>query len=434
MAKGKKPVRPPSPDPVVETLLDLRDRVDAQAKTDVMLARGRPFVLMEYAFRLLARRRRQLGLDATRELAPWLATLVRSRALEGGHGTLLAECFWDFTSDEARAWVAAQPPLAHLVPPPIEQVLVTAKWHVKQRAFNRLRERDPSRARALLETPPDGLAAADRRNLLGLLREGLSEDDRAFLERERSTLLVFLPGSSLWKELGQLADKLMTLADGKLCLTPPERFEDVFAQLGLDEKKATASSSPVPWATFTTEQYWLYHLLRVLPLPHLQARWRLAPGAIVDLFLDDATHARYRWALHGNIYRLRSPDWIRALLDRRAKFSAEGLAASSCRSLARQLPPAEREQALEGFIHVHVDEEPNHAADDFSDAFDHVWSPSFTRRMLARTAFTPLVHHGNGQVSDELALLLPDDTPEAKTFRGELAAAWRERDEILSRF
>ena len=428
MAKGKKPVRPPSPDPVIETLLDLRDRVAAHAKTDVMFAHGRPFVLMEYAFRLLARRRRQLGLNAIRELAPWLAKLVRSRAIESGPGILLAECFWDFTADEARAWVAMQPPLAHLVPPPIEQVLVTAKWHGKQRAFNRLRERDPARARALLERPPEGLAAADRRNLLGLLREGLSEDDRAFLEREGSPLLVFLPGSSLWNELGRLADKLMTLADGRLRITPPERFEDVFAQLGLEEKKATASS----WATFTTEQYWLYQLLRVLPLAHLQARWRLAPGAIVDLFLDDAAHARYRWALHGNIYRLRSPDWIRALLDRRAKFSAEGLAASSCRSLARQLPPAEREQVLERFIQT--DDATNDAVDDFPDAFDHVWSPSFTRRMIARTAFTPLVHHGNGQISDELAQLLPGDTPEAKTFRDELAAAWRERDEILSRF
>ena len=95
MARGKKPVRPPSPDPVVENLLDLRDRVEAQAKADVLFARGRPFVLMVYAFRLLARRRRQLGLEAIRELAPWLAKLVRSRAIEGGTGSVLAACFWD---------------------------------------------------------------------------------------------------------------------------------------------------------------------------------------------------------------------------------------------------------------------------------------------------------------------------------------------------
>ena len=237
---------------------------------------------------------------------------------------------------------------------------------------------------------------------------------------------MFLPGSSLWNELGQLADQLMTLADGKLHITPPERFDGVFARLGLE--KATASS----WATFTTEQYWFYQLLRVLPLAHLEARWRLDPAAIVDLFLDDAAHARYRWALHGNIYRLRRSDWIRALLARRAKFSAEGLASSSCRSLARRLPPAEREQVLEGFLLF--DEGTNDAADDFSDAFDHVWSPAFTRRMLARAAFTTLVHHGNSQVSDELTQLAPHGREEAKTFRDELAAAWRERDEILSRF
>ena len=32
------------------------------------------------------------------------------------------------------------------------------------------------------------------------------------------------------------------------------------------------------------------------------------------------------------------------------------------------------------------------------------------------------------------ARLLPDDGSEARTFRDDLAAAWRERDEILSRF
>ena len=81
-----------------------------------------------------------------------------------------------------------------------------------------------------------------------------------------------------------------------------------------------------------------------------------------------------------------------------------------------------------------MDAATNDAVDDFPDAFDHVWSPSFTRRVIARTAFTPLVHHGNSQVIDELAPLLPHTRPEAKTFRDELAAAWRERDEILSRF
>ena len=157
-------------------------------------------------------------------------------------------------------------------------------------------------------------------------------------------------------------------------------------------------------------------MLRVLPLDDLAGDgggW--SPGAIVDLFLDDAAHERYRWALYGNIYRLRSPDWIRALLDRRAKFSAEGLAAASCRSLARRLPPGSEKQILERFIQGHIDDATNDAGDDFQDAFDHVWSPSFTRRMIARTSFTPLVHHGNSQVIDELARLLPDDGPEARS-------------------
>jgi len=236
---SRTPVRG-SADPVVETILDLRDRVAARAKVDATFVADAAFVLMAYAFQVLARRGRRLGAEAVQALAPWLATFVRSPQLRGGLGLSLAECFWDFASDGERAWLAAQPALAPLVPPPIEQVLVEAKWPVKQRSFTRLRARDPARARALLESPPAGLADADRRNLIGLLREGLSEGDREFLERERSTLLVFLPGSSLWTELAALAGQLMIIADGKLRLAPPDRFEDVFQRLGLEERRPPA--------------------------------------------------------------------------------------------------------------------------------------------------------------------------------------------------
>jgi hypothetical protein len=265
------------------------------------------------------------------------------------------------------------------------------------------------------------------------------------LEREQSPLLIYLPGSSLWNELGALADTLMSVADGKLRLTTPERFEDVFRRLGLDEKKGAGAS----WATFTLPQYWLYQFLRAVPLDGLAKRWQLDPGAVLDLFFDDADHARYRWAIHGNIHRLASAVWSRALLDRRAKFAEDGLAPAQCRSLARHLPPREREAALEPFIDGATIHD---MGDEFADAFDHVWTAPFTRRMLAwvvraadrqppgpdvfsfNSLFTMLVHHGNAEVVDELPTLVPADGPEARGFGDDLAAAWRERDEILSRF
>ena len=367
--------------------------------------------------------------------------------IQGGPAILLTDCLWDFTSDEERDWIVSQPALAKLVPPPIADVLVTAKWNVKQRVFLHLRERDPAAARALLERPPDGLTQAHRQHLVGQLRRGISEGDRAFLEREQSPLLIYLPGSSLWNELDALAHKLMSVADGKLRLTPPDRFEDVFQRLGLDEKKGTDAS----WATFTLPQYWLYQFLRVLPLDGLARRWQLDPGSVVDLFLDDddAEHARYRWAIYGNIFRLASAVWSGALLDRRTKFAKDGLPPTQCRSVARHLPPREREDALEPFIDGTTFYE---MGDEFEDVCDHVWTAPFTRRMLTwvvragdrqppgpdvfvfNSPFTTLVHHGNSAVIDELPSLLPDELPEARGFRDDLAAAWRERDEILSRF
>jgi len=50
------------------------------------------------------------------------------------------------------------------------------------------------------------------------------------------------------------------------------------------------------------------------------------------------------------------------------------------------------------------------------------------------SVFTMLVHHGNAVVTDELPQLVPDEGPEARGFRDDLAVAWRDRDEILSRF
>jgi hypothetical protein len=193
----------------------------------------------------------------------------------------------------------------------------------------------------------------------------------------------------------------------------------------------------------------MYQFLRAVPLDALAARWRVEPGAVLDLFLDDADHARYRWALYGNIFRLGSAVWSRALLDRRAKFDADGLPAVQCRALARHLPPREREAALEPFIDAAA---LSTTGDEFADAFDHVWAPPFTHRMIMwafrgrngqppdpivfdeSAVFTTLVHHGNAAVIDELPSLVPYDLPEARGLRDDLAAAWRERDEILSRF
>ena len=441
MARGKKPVRPSRPDPVVAKLLDLRDRLEAQARTDVVFPHHLPFVLLEYAFRLLARRRRQLGLDAVQELAPWLAKLVRSRALEGSRAVLLAECFWDFASDEARTWLAAQPPLAHLVPTADRAGAGDGELAPQAAGVQPPPRTRPARARDLLETPPEGLAAADRRNLIGLLREGLSEDDRAFLEREGSTLLVFLPGSSLWNELAQLADKLMTLADGTLRITPPERFEDVFARLGLEEKKGTDSSSrppgpPSPPRSTGASSSFACSRSR---------SWRRGGGWVrarswTCSWMTPPTSGTGGRSTATSTGCGAPPGYARCSSDARSSRRRACLRRRADRSRGTCHPRSERRCSNASSTKHRTKRRPT-ALNGFSDAIDHVWSPSFTRRMIAgahlfddHSAFTPLVHHGNGQVSDELAQLLPYRIPEARTFGDDLAAAWRERDEILSRF
>jgi hypothetical protein len=441
----KKPrAKPPreSGDPVVDKVFELADRVGKRAKTDPAFFESRDFVLLDYAFRLLAKRRRHLGLDAIKELAPWLAPLLRRPVLKGGLAIALADSFWDFTSEEERAWLAKQPALSNLVPPPIESALMAKQWYQKQGAFERLRARDPAHARAVIEKPPRGLSDDDRQRLMALLREGLSSDDRDLLEREGSPLLILLPESSLWREAGELAVKLVTIGGGTMTFTPPEKYHPVFRRLGISEEKGAHAS----WARFSTQEFWLNLFLGSAPLDYLERHWSLGPGAILDLYLPADADRKYHWAINGAIFRARSEAWSRALLERRAKFGTppdQTLGDFQILSLAANLPPREREAVLDPL----TDGQTNvmHA---FTDVLDHIWTPQFTSHQIARLlasidlsinprvlgGFGQLVHHGNAAVIDDLPGLVKGESAVAQTARDELAAAWRERDEILSRF
>jgi hypothetical protein len=270
-------------------------------------------------------------------------------------------------------------PTAHLVPPPVEDVLVKAKWHIKMTAFVRLRARDPARARALLAKPPKGLKEKDRRNLIQFLREGLSDDDRDLLEREKSRLLVRLPGSSLWNELAALADNLLTVTGGKLRITPPDRFTELFERLGF-QKDALDSS----WADYTAQEFWCYQFLSEVPLgpgaqvaPRPQGDRRPVPRRAEEQ--EEVPMGAAQQPLR---------DAERGLESGAARASrTEGLDGDDCLSLARHLPPREREAALEPLI----DNEPNYTINEFDDVLEYVWNAR-VHAAPARPHETPTLH------------------------------------------
>jgi len=79
---------------------------------------------------------------------------------------------------------------------------------------------------------------------------------------------------------------------------------------------------------------------------------------------------------------------------------------------------------------------------------EHIWTPQFTGHQIARAVTSidlsinpgilggcgQLVHHGSAVVIEDLPGLVKGESAVAQTARDELAAALRERDEILSLF
>lgn len=200
--------------------------------------------------------------------------------------------------------------------------------------LKRLRQRDPARARQLLEVAWPREGASDRAALLLTFREGLGLEDEPWLNqalRDRAVsvraaaaeLLLELPGSALRARWTERARRWVRRRDGVLWAEIPAELPPEYTADGLVLKSEEAGFGDRAW--------WL---CQVVSYADLSAWGEPEP------WLAAAEHSEWKSALmrgwHAATERQAEPRWAAALLRR----------GPSHKELFRFLPHAEQETLL----------------------------------------------------------------------------------------
>jgi len=215
--------------------------------------------------------------------------------------------------------------------------------------LRRLRQTDPAQARELLAQTLPEAGAKERAALVAALETGLGADDEdlldGLLQKDRgkdvrlaaAALLACLPGSRYAERMAARVDACLglrrKLLRQVLTLDAPEAFGADWKADGLEEAKP-------PHEKLGPRAWWLYQLVRCVPLPWWAARTGLTPAEL----LDWAKHGEWRDALwRGWLDRqiqTADPAWAEAFL---SHLPAPQLHADPFR-LALALPPEQRER------------------------------------------------------------------------------------------
>jgi hypothetical protein len=167
--------------------------------------------------------------------------------------------------------------------------------------LTRLHELQPSRARDWLSQVWPKEKAEPRAQLLAAFGTTLTADDEPFLENildDRSMavrtaaarLLARIPGSRLSQRMIARADAMLTYeapkagmlsklkalaggAGGKLTVEPPQEIDAAWERDGIPAKVSQEVGK---------RAYWLRQVLSMVPLPHWQQRYGIAPDALLS--------------------------------------------------------------------------------------------------------------------------------------------------------
>jgi hypothetical protein len=229
----------------------------------------------------------------------------------------------------------------------------------------RLRRRDPAAGRELLAAGWARETGADRAELLGLLRHGLSADDEEFLEaalddraagvRETARLLLGqLPGSAFRRRTAERAAPVLRVERHglrrRLAVSPPGEPDAAAERDGVPVASPVPGIGPGGWR--------LIQVLAAAPLDDWTSRSGLAPAQLVTLPVTDDlaryVHAGWRQAVvrersaSVNPASRRLTEWVLALLAADtvpdAKWAARAWPGDA--ALAAALPhPARAERA-----------------------------------------------------------------------------------------
>lgn len=182
------------------------------------------------------------------------------------------------------------------------------------------RRDDPAGARERLAAELSQLPAKERAVLLGALAENLGPDDEALLEAQlkdrardvRQTvveLLQRLPASAHVRRLEAFLAPLLSSQGATWQLNAPEAADPRWKDDAIDAARPTHDS-------LGERAWWLYQLVRQMPLAWWTARTGMTPAALLDWAATGDWHDALLRGWNEAVLAAPDFDWCDALLDR----------------------------------------------------------------------------------------------------------------------
>ncbi|MET3376757.1 hypothetical protein ABIC89_005837 [Variovorax boronicumulans] len=182
------------------------------------------------------------------------------------------------------------------------------------------RRDDPAGARERLAAELPQLPAKERAELLGALAENLGPDDEALLEAQlkdrardvRQTvveLLQRLPASAHVRRVEAFLAPLLSSQGATWQLNAPEAADPRWKDDAIDAARPTHDS-------LGERAWWLYQLVRQMPLAWWTARTGLTPAALLDWAAKGDWHDALLRGWNEAVLAAPDFDWCDALLDR----------------------------------------------------------------------------------------------------------------------
>ena len=206
-------------------------------------------------------------------------------------------------------------------------------------ALTRLRQSNPARGLALLQSTWAGETADDRAAFVAALETGLSLSDEPFLEaalddrgkevrRAAAERLAQLPGSQLGQRMLARAEPLLAwkrrlLRQGEIQASLPEDCDPSMKRDGIETKP--------PYVSLGEKAWWLAQILAAVPPNHWSERWGEPPADILEAVAKSEWKQALLSGWQGAVGRFSNEQWAEALtlyyLKQKVRVPAEVLSA-----------------------------------------------------------------------------------------------------------
>lgn len=219
-----------------------------------------------------------------------------------------------------REWAWADQLLLETAASP-EQVWAEGGREARLAALAQLRQADPARGLALLQSTWTGETADDRAAFVTALDDGLSLADEPFLEaalddrgkdvrRAAADLLARLSGSQLGQRMIARAGPLLAwkrrlLRSAEIEVFLPENCDASMKRDGIESKP--------PFASLGEKAWWLAQILAAVPAGHWSEKWGHSPADILEAAAKNEWKQALLTGWQGAVKRFGNEHWAEAL-------------------------------------------------------------------------------------------------------------------------